>query len=44
MGGLKGIIPLISTLMFSAFGPQIAGFIDNTILRVKALGANLFGL
>jgi len=38
MGGLKGILPVISSLLFSMFGTQIAGYIDTMSLKVQNLG------
>lgn len=41
MGGLKGILPVISSLLFSIFGTQLAGFIDNMSLRIQSLTTSI---
>ena len=44
MGGLKGVLPALSTLLLSVFGTQISAMIDNMSLRVKTLGVNFYNM
>ena len=38
-GGLKGVIPLIASLMLKAFGPDLANSINNIKTNIKSLTA-----
>ena len=35
MGGLKGVLPLVGTLMLKSFGPDIANSIDRVFYNIK---------
>lgn len=35
MGGLKGVLPLVATLMLKSFGPDIANSIDRVFYNIK---------